>query len=316
MQCSDSDVIRYGLDQGINYIDTADCYMGGRNEKIVGRAVEGIRDRVYIATKVHMANEQRMRASVERSLRSLNTETIDVMQLHGVSSGAHVADQRIQEIMEKMKQEGKFRFAGVTTHSNQGTVINAVIEDGFYDTVLVAYNFRSPETLADSIATAGQSGIGIIGMKTQNGGFRGSPFADLSPHQAALRFVLEKSGMACAVPGMLNRKMVEENLGVLNNHGGLADLFTLEAYRADLEGKACSFCSQCLDQCRYGTGGVDAARVAMYREGYQDARLAAENALAAADAIGNCANCEECTVTCSQGIDIKAAARKAVRYLA
>ena len=57
MQCSEPDTIRYGLDQGINYIDTADCYMGGRNEKIVGRAISGIRDRLVIATKVHISSE-------------------------------------------------------------------------------------------------------------------------------------------------------------------------------------------------------------------------------------------------------------------
>ena len=58
MQCSDPATIRHGLDQGINYIDTADCYMGGRNEKIVGQAVMGIRERLVIATKVHLLDSQ------------------------------------------------------------------------------------------------------------------------------------------------------------------------------------------------------------------------------------------------------------------
>ena len=69
MQVSDPAVIRHGLERGINYIDTADCYMGGRNEKVVGKAVAGIRDRVVIATKVHIADESRMRKSVDRSLK-------------------------------------------------------------------------------------------------------------------------------------------------------------------------------------------------------------------------------------------------------
>lgn len=315
MQCSDFAAIRLGIDLGISYIDTADCYMGGRNEKIVGKAMAGVRDKVFVATKVHIAREKRMRASVDRSLASLNVETIDLMQLHGVSSASQVKRKDIQQIMESMKKEGKFRFSGVTTHSNEAEVLQAVMEDGYYDCVLVAVNFRSPPAFFDTIERAAKAGVGVIAMKTQNGGYRGGPVPGHTPHQAALRYVLEKPGVAAAVPGMLSSSMVEENLAAVIGKGGLADLVALETYRADLKGKACSFCSVCLSQCRYDTGGLDAARVAMYSEGYRDMRLARENAVAAADAISNCAACEGCTVDCSQGIDIRDAARRAMRFL-
>jgi aryl-alcohol dehydrogenase-like predicted oxidoreductase len=143
MQCSDAAAIRHGLDQGINYIDTADCYMGGRNEKIVGQAISGIRDRLVIATKVHISRESRMRSSVDNSLASLGVDRVDLMQLHGMSSRNQIIRKDIQQIMKAMKDEGKFRFAAVTTHSNQVEVLKAVMEDGFYDTALVAVNFRS-----------------------------------------------------------------------------------------------------------------------------------------------------------------------------
>lgn len=315
MQCTDPATIRHGLDLGINYIDTADCYMGGRNEKIVGQAIAGIRDRLVIATKVHISRETRMRISVDRSLASLGVDRVDLMQLHGMSSRNQIIRKDVQQIMRTMKEEGKFRFAAVTTHSNQVQVLEAVVEDGFYDAVLVAVNFRSPPGLFEAIEEAAAAGVGIIAMKTQNGGYRNGPVPELTPHQAALRFVVEKPGVHVAVPGMLSRKMVNQNLEAIKGKGGLTDLLWLDAYRAALEGKACSFCSQCLSQCRYGTGGLDAARVAMYSEGYGDGRLAAENAVAAADAIGNCADCEACTVDCSQGIDIRRAAKKAKRFL-
>ena len=315
MQCSDPTTIRHGLDQGINYIDTADCYMGGRNEKIVGQAISGIRDNLVIATKVHISNEKRMRSSVKRSLASLGVQSVDLMQLHGMSSRNQIVRKDVQKIMQAMKEEGMFRFAAVTTHSRQIEVLNAVVEDGFYDAVLVGVNFRSPPALFDAIETAANAGVGIIAMKTQNGGYRNGPVPELTPHQAALRFVLEKPGIHLAVPGMLSRKMVDENLAAVKNGGGLTDLLHLESYKAELEGKACSFCSRCLDQCRYGIGGLDAARIAMYAEGYQDERLAAERAAEAASAIKTCASCDGCTVKCSQGINIKAAARSAERFL-
>jgi len=315
MQCSDAAVIRHGLDQGINYIDTADCYMGGRNEKIVGQAIMGIRDRLVIATKVHISRESRMRSSVDRSLASLGVGMVDIMQLHGMSSSNEIVRKDIQKIMKTMKDEGKFRFAAVTTHSNQVQVLKAVMEDGFYDTVLVGVNFRSPPGLFEAIEEAAAAGVGIIAMKTQNGGYRNGAVPELTPHQAALRFVVEKPGVHVAVPGMLSRKMVDENLEAIRGKGGLTDLLRLDVYRAELEGKACSFCSACLDQCRYGTGGLDAARIAMYSEGYRDQRLAAERVVEVASAVRTCADCEGCTVDCSQGVDIRAAAKRASRFL-
>jgi predicted aldo/keto reductase-like oxidoreductase len=315
MQCSDPNTIRHGLDRGINYIDTADCYMGGRNEKIVGQAISGIRDRLVIATKVHISRESRMRNSVDRSLASLGVDRVDLMQLHGMSSRNQIVRKDVQQIMKTMKDEGKFRFAAVTTHTNQVEVLRAVMEDGFYDTVLVAVNFRSPPGLFEAIEEAADAGVGVIAMKTQNGGYRNGPVPDLTPHQAALRFVVEKQGVHVAVPGMLSRKMVDENLEAISGKGGLTDLLRLDVYRAELEGKACSFCSACLDQCQYGIGGLDAARIAMYSEGYRDLRLAMERVVDVASAVKTCAECEDCTVDCSQGIDIKGAARRAVTFL-
>jgi predicted aldo/keto reductase-like oxidoreductase len=311
MQCSDPAIIRHGLDQGINYIDTADCYMGGRNEKIVGKAISGIRDRVVIATKVHISKEAKMRRSVKRSLASLKVDKVDLMQLHGMSSRGQINRKDIQRVMKDMKDEGKFQFAAVTTHSNQVEVIEAVVKDGFYDAVLVAVNYRSPPALFRAISEAADAGVGIIAMKTQNGGYKDEQLPDLTPHQAALRFVTDRPGIHSAVPGMLSKKMVDENLQAITEKGNLTDLLRLDTYRAELSGKACSFCSLCLKQCRNGIGGMDVARITMYSEGYNDRRLARERAAEVASAVRMCSRCEQCTVQCSQGIDIKSAARRA-----
>jgi aryl-alcohol dehydrogenase-like predicted oxidoreductase len=316
MQCTDPATIRYGLDRGINYIDTADCYMGGRNEKIVGQAISGVRDRLVIATKVHISRGAKMRRSVDRSLASLGVDRVDLLQLHGMSSREQILNKDVQQIMKALKDEGKFRFAAVTTHTNQKEVLEAVMEDGFYDAVLVAVNFRSPPRLFETIKAAAAAGVGIIAMKTQNGGYADGSIPEYTPHQAALRFVVEKPGVHLAVPGMLSRKMVDENRQAVMGKVGLTDVMRLDTYRRELEGKACSFCSWCLDQCRYGAGGQDAARIAMYSEGYGDRRLAAERAVEVASSVRRCANCRECTVQCSQGIDIKAAAKRASHFLA
>ncbi len=148
MTTRDPEVIRFAVDRGVDYVDTADCYMGGENERIVGRALAGIRDKVVLATKVHIAPVDQMIRSAENSLRSLKADVIDVLQLHGISTEAEVTDERAREAIRKLIDQGKVRAAGVTTHRGQETVLLAVREHGFYKTALVAYNFRSDTGVA------------------------------------------------------------------------------------------------------------------------------------------------------------------------
>lgn len=213
----EADVIRYAVDHGVNYVDTADCYMGGENERIVGRALKGIRNKVILASKVHIAPVDRMIQSVEKSLKSLNTDVIDIMQLHGIGTEEEVVNGNAREALRKLIDQGKVRVPGVTTHSGQETVVRAVMKHGFYKTVLVAYNFRSDAGLkaalrkvftgatglSAAIRDAGAAGFGVIAMKTQAGGYTMEREA-LSPHQAALAWVLENPGVATTIPSMVS----------------------------------------------------------------------------------------------------------------
>lgn len=317
MQCSNPDIVKYALSLGINYVDTADCYMGGQNEKIVGRALEGIRDTVFLATKVHIAREKKMIESIERSLRSLRTDRVDLMQLHGLSSKGEVIDERAKNVLLKMKKEGKVRFAGVTTHSNQARVLEAAVEDGFYDTVLVAYNFRSKEKLTKMIGRAGAAQVGIIAMKTQNGGYGGDPFPGLTPHQAALKYVLDVPGVVTSIPGMYTKRMVDENVAAARVRQNIVSDLLLDSHRKELSGKACSFCSRCVDECIHKEGGIDAVRVGMYITGYGDLKLAelAVTNRSVQRSLTRCAGCARCTVSCPEGMDIPEVARYAIKRL-
>src|SRR4030066_1450173 len=93
---------------------------GGGDERIVGRALEGIRDKVVLASKVHIAPVDEMIRSVETSLRSLKTDVIDIMQLHGISSEEEVTYGYAREALGKLLEQGKIREPGVTPHSGQG----------------------------------------------------------------------------------------------------------------------------------------------------------------------------------------------------
>ena len=194
MTTRDPEVIRFAVERGVDYVDTAARYMGGENERIVGRALAGIRDKVVLATKVKFDTVDQMILSAENSLRSLKADVIDLLQLHNISTEAEVTDERARDAFRKLIDQGKVRAVGVTTHTGQETVLRAVAKHGFYKTVLVAYNFRSetgvaatgkgalemPPGLSNTIREVAGSGIGVIAMKTQAGGYA-SPPGGLSP---------------------------------------------------------------------------------------------------------------------------------------
>lgn len=320
MSTRDPDVIRHAIDKGVDYIDTADCYMGGENERIVGRALEGgLRKKVVLASKVHIAPPDRMIESVERSLKSLKTDVIDVMQLHGISSEGEVQDGNAREALSKLIDQGKVRFAGVTTHGGQEAVLRAVMKHGFYKTVAVGYNFRSDAGLTAAIREAGAAGVGVIGMKTQAGGYPDGQGAGLSPHAAALAWVLSNPGVATTIPGMVSFSQVDENLAARGKRFGWLDRKALARYEASVSGRHCTMCGHCDGRCPNGVDVPTVLRSLMYREGYGQEALAREaygSAASAGRSAAACGSCGRCAVRCRVALDVKALAMRAHEALA
>jgi aryl-alcohol dehydrogenase-like predicted oxidoreductase len=327
----DPDIIRYAVDHGVNYVDTADCYMGGENERIVGRALEGIRDKVVLASKVHIAPVDEMIRSVETSLRSLKTDVIDIMQLHGISSEEEVTNGYAREALRKLLDQGKIRVPGVTTHSRQETVIRAVMKHGFYRTALVAYNFRSDsgvgatirsafgmgEGLSATIRAAAADGVGIIGMKTQAGGYS-VPGTALSPHQAALAWVLENPGVATTIPSMVSFAQVDENVKARGKRLGWGGRKALHQYSQAIADRHCGLCGGCTGSCPRGVDVPTVLRSLTYLEGYLEEDLArdAYRELGRDRGALSCLSCGFCVVSCRLELDVKRLALRAHALLA
>ena len=331
MTTRDPEVIRFAIERGVDYVDTADCYMGGENERIVGRALAGIRDKVVLATKVHIAPVDQMIRSAENSLRSLNVDVIDLLQLHGISTEAEVTDGRAREALQKLIDQGKVRAAGVTTHSGQETVLRAVANHGFYKTVLVAYNFRSDtgiaatvkgalgmsQGLSNTIRAVADSGIGVIAMKTQAGGYA-SPPGGFSPHQAALAWVLANPGVVTTIPSMTSYAQVEENLGARGKRFALADRIALGRYALEIGDRHCGLCGACGGVCPSGVEVPNVLRALTYLEGYREEDLArsAYGSLPPGRNAAACGECEACLVACRLRLPVGRLARRAHARLA
>jgi len=165
-------VIHRALDLGINFFDNADCYQAGRAEERMGKALEGRRKDIYLMTKVDQRDAQGSRLTLERSLRSLRTDYLDVWQFHSVTTTADLEQifgpKGAMETAQKAKQEGKIRFIGVTGHFDPEVHL-AFIKHYEFDTVqmpinLVDYHFKSFRKAV--LDEAVRRNVGVIAMKT------------------------------------------------------------------------------------------------------------------------------------------------------
>lgn len=317
MNCSDPAVVLRAFDLGINFYDTADCYMRGHNEEMVGKAFEGKRQKVFIQTKVHVHDEKKMRASVERSLRRLRTDYIDVLVWHGHSSPKEVSNTSLFEFMSKMKKEGKTRFTGFSAHSNMASLLREAAKSNLHDVALVSYNFTHSKGLKEAVALAAKSGIGIVAMKTQAGGYKKEKMGGLSPHQAALKYVLMDPNISATVPGVTTIEQIEECAAVMGASFSKRNLNELKQYQSFLQGRICTMCGGCIGECPYGVSRSDLLRVVMYHDGYENDSLVRESLGGITKHhLQACTECSSCSVSCRRGLDMKAQVRLAQDILA
>jgi predicted aldo/keto reductase-like oxidoreductase len=307
MLTPESEVIRAGLDMGINYVDTARRYLSGRSEEVVSRAIKGIRDKVFVATKTLPTSntKEEIMKDVETSLMNLQTDHIDVIQLHSLVSSERAFIPEVREAYAKLRQQGKVRFFGVTTHTNQADVIDAVVKDPekFFDTVLVAYNFKTETSVKEAIARAKAAGLGVIAMKVQTGRYKTDAPGSAATHQAALKWVLDDTNVTTAIAGMKTLEHIRELMPVMGMKSTGADKRVLERYGKAIDPYYCRICGQCEKTCPNGVGISTVNRALMYAEGYKEYALAKATFDEASKA-SFCSTCSACVARCVNGLNI------------
>jgi len=322
MLTPEAEVIRTAFEHGVNYVDTARKYMDGKNEGIVAKALKGRRDRVYVATKTLPSSRSKgdIIKDVETSLRTLETDYVDVIQLHNLTGKERIFIPETREALVKLREQGKVRFFGVTTHKNQPEVLNALVDDPdrFFDTALVAYNFKSDNDTKGAIARAAQAKIGIIAMKTQAGGYATDALGPISPHQAALKWVLRDTNITTTIPGMRDMAELREDIAVMGMPFEYADERILQRYSAAVGPYYCHFCGKCEKTCPKGVEISTINRSLMYAEGYKSPELALSTyrEISAAASASACLDCATCVARCVNGLDIGKKMRRARKVLA
>jgi predicted aldo/keto reductase-like oxidoreductase len=323
MLTPEPEVLKIAFDHGVNYVDTARKYMDGKNEEIVSKALKGRRDKVYVATKTLPGSrtKEEIFRDVEMSLKTLETDHIDVIQLHSLTDKERIFIPETREALVRLREQGKVRFFGVTTHKNQPEVLNALVEDKdrFFDTCLVAYNFESDKAVGEAITGAAKANIGVIAMKTQAGGYKTNAMGGaISPHQAALKWVLQNQHVTMAIPGMKDLSMLKENIAVMGMPFKTADARILQKYHAAVEGFYCDLCGTCEETCPKGVDISTVNRSLMYAEGYRDRELgrSAYREIPSSVSAAACLECPVCVAQCPKGLNVAMKMERARQILA
>lgn len=256
------------MELGVNYFDTAPGYCEKQSEIIVGKALKGRRDKVYLSTKYpsEEASGDDLERKLETSLKKLDTDYIDFYHMWGISLKTFV--ERLDTPDGPMARARKLRDAGVIRHisfsfhdapENMIEIIQR--GEGVFASVLCQYNLldRANE---DAIAYAHEQGLGVTIMGPVGGGRLGAPskvIQDLLPGKVqssaemALRFVMNNRNVNIALSGMSSMDMVEENAAVASNMEPLTPeeeariAASLEENRrlADLYCTGCNYCMPC-----------------------------------------------------------------------
>ncbi|UCG50595.1 MAG: aldo/keto reductase [Candidatus Latescibacterota bacterium] len=322
MNADNPELVKAALDAGIVHLDTAHAYQRGRNEEMIGGVIKDMpRDSFVIATKIAMPQDRRtgrftdeatpegFMEKFETSLKRLGLDYVDILYLHSIVSREDTLHEPFLNVMQKLKQEGRIRFIGVSTHRNEPEVIRTAVESKIYDVVLTAYNFRQPHVaeVEKAMEEADKAGVGVVVMKTQAGVFWDRERQHPINMKAALKWALQKEYVHTSIPGFTEFDQLELDLSVME------DLKLTPAEELDLSedkqmgvtGMYCDQCSKCVPQCAKGVEIPTLMRSYMYAYGYRNLAVAKDTLESRGISDVPCERCDACTVKCTMNFDVR-----------
>lgn len=247
--------VRSAFDRGINFFDTADFYGFGHSETVLGNALRHLRGDVVIATKAGMLSAsgqqdfspEHLLGSLEKSLSRLGTDYVDLFQLHSPPIDLLQREERIVEMLERLRREGRIRAYGISARSPEDALI--AVRDLGFRCVQVNFNLLDQRAIENGLFDLCQhEGAGVIGRTPLCFGFLSGQYsaaaqfdpsdhrshwspgqrerwatalglflakvksgAEQTPAQFALRFCLSFAAISTVIPGMLTEAHVAEN---------------------------------------------------------------------------------------------------------
>lgn len=286
-------LLRKAADGGINYFDTARAYTD--SEEKIGRAFEGMRDKIVLATKSGATDAETMRRELETSLRMLKTDYVDVYQFHNPAFCPKPggADGLYEEAL-KAKAEGKIRHIGITNH--RLAVAQEAVESGLYAALQFPFSYLSGEQEQKLLDGCRKNGMGFIAMKGMAGGL-------IRDGYAAAAFMETQEGVV-PIWGVQHEWELNQFLDCVKNGAELTAerRAAIEKDREELCGEFCRSCGYCMP-CPQGIEISQCARMSLLLRRMPMKDWITEQWQAEMRKIETCVNCRKCVSKCPYGLD-------------
>jgi len=326
-------MIRYAIDKGVNYIDTAYFYHGkgmdssGQSEPFVAKVLkDGYRAKVKIATKLPswlVKTRADMDKFLNEQLERLETDSIDFYLVHGlnISSWKNVRENGIVEFLDKAIRDGRIKYAGFSYHEKQ-EYFNEIVDGYDWSFCQIQYNYLDEEFQAGrkGLDYAAEKGLGLTIMEPLRGGklavnlpaavqavFDQSDIKR-TPAEWALRWIWNHPEVSVILSGMNNMEQVVENIEIAQT--AFENSFTVEEnevinqvehifrQRTKVNCTACGYCMPC-------PAGVNIPECfSFYNNYYMFGREESYRMLPPKQRASNCIECGECETHCPQSISI------------
>ncbi len=341
-------LIRYAIDQGVNYIDSAYVYHEGNSETVLGKALEdGFREKVKIATKMpvfSVQNKEELDRIFETQLKRLKTDCIDFYLLHALMKPTwdKVKELNIIDWAEHQIAEGKIGYLGFSFHDEYEVFKEIVDSYKGWTFCQIQYNYLDEYYQAGVLGLkyATQKGLAVIVMEPLAGGLLAvKPPAEIQqewdktgikrqPADWGLQWVWNQPEVTAALSGMNSMAQVQQNLASANNSGPNTlsqieiaalnksrELFQQYGYIGCSKCRYCSNCPQSIDI------PVTLAFLNEYatkrREPQEQQRIKQQYAAAVPfeRRANNCIHCGQCENICPQHLPVRKLLTEAVASL-
>ena len=289
-------VLRRAYDSAITLYDTANMYLD--SEEKMGRAFDGLRHGLILATKSIKRDRQGAEADIEQSLRSLRTDYLDLFQFHQVSQETHyealIGPNGAMEAVVRAREAGKIRHMGFTSHSLEMAV--KLVKTELFSTVQFPFNFLEGAAQEELHPLARQQNMGILAMKPFGGGA-------LEDGKLCFKY-LRQWPEVIPLPGFDTVEGVDEivELYKAENEVSPEDLAAMERCKEEVGQEFCRRCEYC-QPCPEGVM-ITPSMIYPVIAHRMSPKKAADFSSKAMESVKNCIECGECVERCPYNLPI------------
>ena len=291
-------VLRRCLDLGVTFLDTAHSYT--TSEERIGTVVAGCRERLTLGTKTSARDRTTVEEHLESSLRRLGTHTIDLWQLHNVSSLE--AYQRVlgpggaMQAAQAALCAGKIKHIGITSHSMDVTL--EAVGSGLFETIQFPFKFVAREPVDELVPLARERGVGFIAMKPFAGGM-------LEDARLAIEYLLQFDNVI-PDPGIEAVEEIEQIVGIVQGDWKLTPGERREMLRiqTEMDTRFCRRCGCCLP-CPAGARVPLMMNLRSFWKRYPPSMFTTGGFARALETGESCTQCGICEEKCPYGLPIR-----------